>query len=203
MDMPLFLPPAIFAKNNSSQNQFQLKRHKYYEGIAPEIAERMKRNYDKPQRALTNVFDRDRKERRVASIFINFKSPTVPTEARPEALSLMRERNLDQHYEKLKKVRCQSKREWIPALFLQLFEERAMWPKTALSSVLSIRIDKLKIILPCVAYYFQTGPWRTQWCRFGYDPRKDPNARMYQTFDFRIRASGNQQFSLFLDCTKY
>lgn len=101
--MPLFLPPAIFSKHNNSQNQLQMKRHKYYEGIAPEIAERLK-NADKPQTKPGNVFDRDRKDRKIPSIFLNFKSPAVPTEARQEALTLMRERHLEKQYEEIKQV---------------------------------------------------------------------------------------------------
>jgi general transcription factor 3C polypeptide 5 (transcription factor C subunit 1) len=31
--------------------------------------------------------------------------------------------------------------------------------------------DRLKYIIPAVAYYFTTGPWRNLWVRFGYDPR--------------------------------
>ena len=29
-------------------------------------------------------------------------------------------------------------------------------------------------------------PWRLLWVRYGYDPRKDISARMYQTIDFRL-----------------
>lgn len=32
-----------------------------------------------------------------------------------------------------------------------------------------------------------TGPWRSLWVRFGYDPRKHPEAKIYQVLDFRIR----------------
>lgn len=32
-----------------------------------------------------------------------------------------------------------------------------------------------------------TGPWRSLWIRYGYDPRKHPEAKMYQVLDFRIR----------------
>lgn len=28
------------------------------------------------------------------------------------------------------------------------------------------------------------------WVRFGYDPRKEPGARIYQTLDFRLRHTG-------------
>ncbi|XP_016148417.1 general transcription factor 3C polypeptide 5 isoform X3 [Sinocyclocheilus grahami] len=32
-----------------------------------------------------------------------------------------------------------------------------------------------------------TGPWRSLWVRFGYDPRKTAEAKIYQVLDFRIR----------------
>lgn len=32
-----------------------------------------------------------------------------------------------------------------------------------------------------------TGPWRSLWIRFGYDPRRHPEAKIYQVLDFRIR----------------
>lgn len=47
--------------------------------------------------------------------------------------------------------------------------------------------EKLKYILPTLAYYFTTGPWRIMWVRFGYDPRKDFESRYYQQLDYRIR----------------
>lgn len=43
-----------------------------------------------------------------------------------------------------------------------------------------------------MAYYFINGPWRISWVKFGYDPRKDPTARIYQTLDYRIRTAGNE-----------
>ncbi|KAH9642748.1 hypothetical protein HF086_010401 [Spodoptera exigua] len=41
--------------------------------------------------------------------------------------------------------------------------------------------------MPCLAVYMKTGPWRSMWVRYGYDPRKDPSSRKYQTLDFRLR----------------
>src|SRR4051794_24707202 len=39
--------------------------------------------------------------------------------------------------------------------------------------------DSSKLILPLVCYVFQDGPWRDTLVRFGYDPRKDVEARLY------------------------
>lgn len=36
-----------------------------------------------------------------------------------------------------------------------------------------------KYLLPLVSYVFQDGPWRDTQVRLGYDPRQDPQARLY------------------------
>ena len=48
----------------------------------------------------------------------------------------------------------------------------------------------MKLLLPLVAYYFTTGPWRVMWVKYGYDPRTDPSAKIYQTLDYRVPAAG-------------
>jgi general transcription factor 3C polypeptide 5 (transcription factor C subunit 1) len=49
---------------------------------------------------------------------------------------------------------------------------------------------QLRYLLPAVAYYFVTGPWRVMWVRFGYDPRLDAASLKYQTLDYRLRTVG-------------
>lgn len=51
-------------------------------------------------------------------------------------------------------------------------------------------MSSLRIIIPCLAIYMREGPWRMMWVKYGYDPRKDPEARIYQTLDFRMRHAG-------------
>ncbi|EZA46895.1 hypothetical protein DMN91_005378 [Ooceraea biroi] len=70
----------------------------------------------------------------------------------------------------------------------QLFEERPIWSKNAIMHKTQFTSEQLKILLPSVAYYFMTGPWRIMWVKLGYDPRKDINARKYQTLDYRLKA---------------
>merc|ERR1719228_2999048 len=60
----------------------------------------------------------------------------------------------------------------------------------ALSAITTIPADRLKLILPVVAFYFTTGPWRNQWVKFGYDPRQDPSGGLRQTLDYRVRLQG-------------
>lgn len=70
-----------------------------------------------------------------------------------------------------------------------MFEERPIWSKTAIQYKLGLNLITIKHLLSTVAYYCIDGPWRIMWIRYGYDPRKNPESRIYQTFDFRIRTS--------------
>ncbi|KAF2904878.1 hypothetical protein ILUMI_01295 [Ignelater luminosus] len=176
-NMPLFLPPPLFAKFNSSkENKLFYERYKYYEKVLPEVAERLKKDSRKKQDSKHNAIDRTRAVRKVNSIFVNFNSKdvTIPQGPREGALNAIRKRGLDAG--SLKKIQ-------------QLFQERPIWSKSALLHKSGVRNDQLKAVLPAVAYYSPNGPWRVMWCRYGYDPRLDPTSRIYQTFDFRIRAS--------------
>uniref|UniRef100_A0A8C1LNL8 General transcription factor IIIC, polypeptide 5 n=1 Tax=Cyprinus carpio TaxID=7962 RepID=A0A8C1LNL8_CYPCA len=69
----------------------------------------------------------------------------------------------------------------------QLFEKRPIWSRNAVKANINIHPEKMKHLLPYVAYYMLTGPWRSLWVRFGYDPRKTAEAKIYQVLDFRIR----------------
>ncbi|XP_049403649.1 uncharacterized protein LOC125867261 isoform X1 [Solanum stenotomum] len=73
----------------------------------------------------------------------------------------------------------------------ELFEERKIWPKESLAERLhdgglKFRDNMLKRLLCGVAYYFLNGPFRRFWIKKGYDPRKDPESRIYQNIDFRV-----------------
>ena len=63
--------------------------------------------------------------------------------------------------------------------------------------------DNVKVILPSIAYYILTGPWRRVWVRFGYDPRTDPAAKLYQVVDFRIKDSQWLVFNYPNLCSNY
>uniref|UniRef100_W8B472 General transcription factor 3C polypeptide 5 n=1 Tax=Ceratitis capitata TaxID=7213 RepID=W8B472_CERCA len=76
-----------------------------------------------------------------------------------------------------------------------LFEECPIWTRIALLHESGVSHEKLKCIVPSLSYYFSTGPWRTLYVRYGYDPRKDFKSRYYQTFDYRLRfRSGMSEF---------
>lgn len=77
----------------------------------------------------------------------------------------------------------------------KLFAEIPIWTRIALLYESGVTNDKLKCIIPSLAFYFSNGPWRTLYVRYGYDPRKDFMSRYYQTFDFRLRfGSGVSEF---------
>ncbi|ALC42866.1 l-2-37Cd [Drosophila busckii] len=77
----------------------------------------------------------------------------------------------------------------------KLFEENPIWTRIALLYESGVSNEKLKCIIPSLAFYFSNGPWRSLYVRYGYDPRKDFKSRYYQTFDFRLRfGSGVSEF---------
>ncbi|KAJ6865726.1 general transcription factor 3C polypeptide 5-like isoform X2 [Populus alba x Populus x berolinensis] len=73
----------------------------------------------------------------------------------------------------------------------ELFEERPIWPKYSLierllDQNLKFTYQTLKRLLLTVGYYFSGGPFQKFWIRKGYDPRKDPDSRIYQSVAFRV-----------------
>ncbi|XP_058068050.1 uncharacterized protein LOC131217218 isoform X2 [Magnolia sinica] len=73
----------------------------------------------------------------------------------------------------------------------KLFDERPIWPRRSvhdhlLVNGLKVTIDQLKRLFLRNAYYFATGPFGHFWIKKGYDPRKDPESRIYQRVDFRL-----------------
>lgn len=66
-------------------------------------------------------------------------------------------------------------------------DDRPMSSRTALCFHSKVPLIRVKIILPTLAFFFNSGPWRGLWCRFGYDPRKHFDSRHYQVLDYRLR----------------
>lgn len=120
-----------------------------------------------------NVIGKRRKRKAGFSNFIYFSTPEVPTKPPAgieTAMKVKFVRNAD--FEQMRAI----------------FEERPIWSKNALMYKTKFSNDRLKILLPAVAYYFVTGPWKIMWVKLGYDPRKDTSARKYQTLDYRLKA---------------
>ncbi|XP_014253309.1 general transcription factor 3C polypeptide 5 [Cimex lectularius] len=153
-----FLPPAVFSRVDSQQSGSSYMYRKDTKDGDSNVAP---------------LIGRTRKRRSGHAIFVSFNIGTIPIKPREKALKFLEVKFLNgPQLEKIKKC----------------FEERPVWSKLALMCVTKFQHDQLKYLLPAVAYYFVTGPFRVMWVRFGYDPRKDPNARVYQTLDYRIRA---------------
>ncbi|CAG8570638.1 8678_t:CDS:10 [Diversispora eburnea] len=60
----------------------------------------------------------------------------------------------------------------------KLFSERPIWTRLALLNNLPVSERRIvKMLLPLISYWMINGPWRDCWIRYGYDPRKDKDAR--------------------------
>ncbi|KAG8953739.1 tau 95 subunit of transcription factor TFIIIC [Tulasnella sp. 424] len=77
------------------------------------------------------------------------------------------------------------------------FDIRPIWARVALLNQFSLtdrrEIFHSKMIIPLVSYAFNDGPFRDMYIRFGYDPRKDPDARLYQRVTFRYTTPNYQR----------
>ncbi|XP_053676472.1 general transcription factor 3C polypeptide 5 [Anopheles nili] len=109
--------------------------------------------------------------------------PFTLTEPIPDKPSIQAQNMIDEKLtssEDVEKIRC-------------AFKTRPIWTRNALISVNRIMMSKqlFGIILPTIAYYYVNGPWRGTWVRYGYDPRKHFESRVYQMLDFRVRSIGS------------
>ncbi|KAK8472102.1 hypothetical protein PHAVU_002G113100 [Phaseolus vulgaris] len=73
----------------------------------------------------------------------------------------------------------------------RMFDERPIWSKDSLTERLlkkglSFSHGMLRRLLSRISYYFSSGPFLRFWIKKGYDPRKDPNSRIYQRIDYRV-----------------
>lgn len=84
--------------------------------------------------------------------------PQKPHEKTAEALALIQDNQLE--------------------VIQKLFNIRPIWSRMALHAHTTVSHHRLKQLLSFVAYYCMNGPWRCLWVKIGYDPRKDPNAKM-------------------------
>lgn len=120
-----------------------------------------------------NVIGKSKKRRAGFTNYIQFSTPDVPTEPPPGIETALKVKFVQSvHLEQMRKI----------------FEERPIWSKNAITYLTRFSTDRLKILLPSVAYYFVNGPWKITWVKLGYDPRKDIAARKYQTLDYRLKA---------------
>ncbi|KAJ2550040.1 tau 95 subunit of transcription factor TFIIIC [Coemansia sp. RSA 1933] len=109
---------------------------------------------------------------------IKYSSPTVPTEPNPDALRDIK----DTPKELLDKLK-------------EILEKQPVISRNAMSVFASnseIPINRLNNAMATVSYLMDSGPWRSCWIRFGYDPRKHEDAYRYQMIDMRGMNSKEQ-----------
>ncbi|TKC51774.1 hypothetical protein EI555_013349 [Monodon monoceros] len=192
-ELPLYIPPPIFSRLDTPVDYSYRPETQHREG------------YNNPSISGENLIGLSRARRPHNAIFVNFEgdeAPEQPLEAAAQTWRKVCTNPVDHKVEeelrkegplgpdragslgqagKLRVLFSAS------ALTLQLFEIRPIWSRNAVKANISVHPDKLKVLLPFMAYYMITGPWRSLWIRFGYDPRKHPDAKIYQVLDFRIR----------------
>lgn len=162
--VPLFIPPPIFSRLDTAVDYYYRPDVLHSKETAIQSA-LLKDHLIAPNRA----------RRPNNAIFVNFDDKTIPSEPLEAAISSWKK--IGVHPSDLK-AEQQLK---------QLFERRPIWSRNGIKANINIHPEKMKHLLPYMAYYMLTGPWRSLWVRFGYDPRKTSEAKIYQVLDFRIR----------------
>lgn len=160
-DVPLFLPPVLFSRQDVPFNYGFASRFRTSEYMRLE---------EKVHRLPTA-----RRSRPSHGFLVGLEDPT-PDGPRAQILEIML-------------LQPPEEKEIVSALE-ELFTKRPIWLRNTLTHHLKCAISNagLKRVLLCVAYYMPRGPWGRSWIRFGYDPRLDPASRHYQVVDFRIKS---------------
>ncbi|XP_067825608.1 general transcription factor 3C polypeptide 5 isoform X1 [Heptranchias perlo] len=164
-ELPLYIPPPIFSRVDNPVDYFYRPEVQHRDGHHP------------PKVSNENLIGLGRARRPHNAIFVNFDDSEVPSQPLEAAVQNWRKFNTQATDRKAEEE------------LKRLFEIRHIWSRNAVKSNIDVHPDKLKLLLPFVAYYMLTGPWRSLWVKFGYDPRKDPKAKIYQVLDFRLRCS--------------
>lgn len=156
----LFVPPLLFSRFDLPQNGYADIHAKTPKKIARMLP--------------PNTIGQSRKKRAGFAVFTTFESTS--SNNLPQREAVLQLKNYPLEYEIKKKLDI-------------FFQERPIWTRTALLGRLKVERSRIKHALPCTGYYFTNGPWRALWVRFGYNPRKDPAAKIHQIMDLRINPS--------------
>nr|XP_020026268.1 general transcription factor 3C polypeptide 5 [Castor canadensis]XP_020026270.1 general transcription factor 3C polypeptide 5 [Castor canadensis] len=162
-ELPLYIPPPIFSRLDTPVDYFYRPETQHREG------------YSNPTISGENLIGLSRARRPHNAIFVNFEDAEVPVQPLEAAVHTWKKACTNPIDKKVEEE------------LRKLFDIRPIWSRNAVKANISVHPDKLKVLLPFMAYYMITGPWRSLWIRFGYDPRKHPEAKIYQVLDFRIR----------------
>ncbi|KAH8871553.1 Elongator complex protein 2 [Schistosoma japonicum] len=158
-DVPLYLPPVLFSRQDTPIMYNFAPRYRTTEYIQLE-----EKGHNLPV---------SRKARPTFGYLVNLDDIT-PTSPRPGAVQ--RVINLGLLAVPVKEA------------IQKLFDERPIWMRPALAYHMpaDTRLVYFDQILPSIAYYMVRGPWSRAWIRYGYDPRKDPESRRYQVTDYHF-----------------
>ncbi|XP_015921073.1 general transcription factor 3C polypeptide 5 [Parasteatoda tepidariorum] len=159
-EMELFIPPLMYSRFDVPQNGY-IETNKAKASLA---------NRSLPE----NIIGKCRKRRAGFAVFVTFDSKETPSEPQALALKQLETYPLDLEL----KVKID-----------EFFKEKPIWSRNAIAYKLKCDRSRLKYPLPCSAYYFTNGPWRTLWVKFGYDPRTTPASKPFQVLDLRIHAN--------------
>uniref|UniRef100_A0A8C9J576 Ral transcription factor IIIC subunit 5 n=1 Tax=Panthera tigris altaica TaxID=74533 RepID=A0A8C9J576_PANTA len=170
-ELPLYIPPPIFSRLDTPVDYFYRPETQHREPGGPPAWS----GYNNPPVSGENLIGLSRARRPHNAIFVNFEEDEVPVRPLEAAVQTWRRISTNPVDRKVEEE------------LRKLFEIRPIWSRNAVKANISVHPDKLKVLLPFVAYYMITGPWRSLWIRYGYDPRKNPDAKIYQVLDFRIR----------------
>jgi general transcription factor 3C polypeptide 5 (transcription factor C subunit 1) len=66
-----------------------------------------------------------------------------------------------------------------------LYEQRPIWTQRGMKDQCPAAAGHFKFILKQIAYCVTRGPYRGCFIKYGYDPRKELEAKVYQTIDIR------------------
>uniref|UniRef100_A0A0R3S266 Tau95 domain-containing protein n=1 Tax=Elaeophora elaphi TaxID=1147741 RepID=A0A0R3S266_9BILA len=143
--IPLHLPPYQFSRYSVPSSKLLCKETDF----SPEKVKRKSAGHGQSLRS----------ERKALSVTVHSTAefPNKPTE---EAVN-------DAN------IRC--KNDEPHRLLQELFEERPMWTRVGILKKTGLDDGLIKTLLQKFAFYILNGPWGRLWCRFGYDPRTDPN----------------------------
>ena len=153
----LFLPPMAFSRMDTPQD-YQFRKEMRSEKIEKDMPD--------------NIIGRTRQRRSLFNMFLTYDAETIPDGPQEQALQQVKAFAVEK--KNIAEIRA-------------MFQQQPIWLKAELAHKVKTPHKHLKYILPVVAYYFSSGPWRNQWIRFGYDPRKQPEAAELQTLDYRLR----------------
>lgn len=166
-DAPLLLLPAVFSRFDTAREIHQ--PHPKFR------SKEMREEFERQQSM--SIIGRTRKKRTTMSYLLNYSDrvPESPIEklVKEKSMLSMREQSL------------------IPKLE-ECFERQKVWSKASLCYELDCSLLDIKYILPLVAFHYLTGPFRTMWVKYGYNPHEDTSSKPLQVLDFRFKQPHEQ-----------